>query len=935
MLAPKAQLNLKHAREYFREHLSVGDYYAEGQKVTGQWLGQGAEMLGLKNPVTEVEFLRMCEGLHPKTGEKLTQRRNSERRENGRNVANRRVFYDFTFSPPKSVSVVALLQDERIVAVHDGAVRTAMQELERYAETRVRQGKRDAERVSGNLVGATFRHDTSRELDPHLHTHCVVLNATFDPEERRWKALQAAGMYRAQKLAESFYYHELCRGLRKLSYAIEPNARDFEIKAVPHSVIEKFSKRHRQIEAETRRRLERGAIRGNVKDAREAIARDVRKRKNHTTRADRLRDDWLRELDSHERAALRALRGASPRGRSNVTVAELVTWAEDHLFERRAVVEEFELLAAALARGRGEDVDLDALREALSRRDYARDAASTKLTSREVLRCELAIVFAARDGRGAHGALAPEFQPSAKLSAEQDTAVRQILGSRDFITLFRGGAGTGKSFALQEVHRGLAKAERPMVVVAPQRQQVTDLTRDGLPAQTLAQLLATKQLLRGAVVIVDEAGQVGGQQMRELITLTQQHGGRLILSGDTRQHGAVAASDALRAIEAYGGITTAEIATIRRQDPARGRSPAERSTIARYRAAVKAAAAGDLHASFAILDRLGCVRELPEPDRRAVLAAEYLTAARRKESALVVAQTWAEVRAINEAIRGQLLAAGALGRGSPVTAFQAIDATLAQRRDPGFYQAGQSAFFVRRYGRFAKGELYPICGANARGVVLLKNGRRSTLSFRYAERIIVATPTDMAVAAGDRLQLKFNGRSVEGWTLNNGELVTVRAVRRNGEIVVAADDGTRKTLASAQRLFNRGYAVTSYASQGKTVDTVLFADASNRAATNSQQWYVTISRGRKRVIVFTPDKEALRAAVQRAGDRELALELKQRPDNQPQVRRGSPAWVRRAKEVIATLQRIKFLRQRRTPAPGLRLDPQTVRTPARGLRHRL
>src|SRR4051812_35185836 len=281
MLAPKAQLNLKHAREYFREHLSVGDYYAEGQKVTGQWFGQGAEMLGLKNPVTEAEFLRMCEGLHPKTGEKLTQRRNLERRENGRTVANRRVFYDFTFSPPKSVSVVALLQDERIVAVHDRAVRAGMAELERYAETRVRRGKSDAERVTGNVVGATFRHDTSRELDPHLHTHCIVLNATFDPEERRWKALQAAGMYRAQKVAEGCYYHELCRGLRKLGYAIEPNARDFEIKAVPRSVIEKFSKRHQQIEAETRRRLERGAIRGNVKDAREVIARDVRKPKSH------------------------------------------------------------------------------------------------------------------------------------------------------------------------------------------------------------------------------------------------------------------------------------------------------------------------------------------------------------------------------------------------------------------------------------------------------------------------------------------------------------------------------------------------------------------------------------------------------------------------------------------------------------------------------
>jgi ATP-dependent exoDNAse (exonuclease V) alpha subunit len=155
----------------------------------------------------------------------------------------------------------------------------------------------------------------------------------------------------------------------------------------------------------------------------------------------------------------------------------------------------------------------------------------------------------------------------------------------------------------------------------------------------------------------------------------------------------------------------------------------------------------------------------------------------------------------------------------------------------------------------------------------VKNGRRSTLSYRYTDRLVVASPSSMEIAPGDRLQLKFNGRSREGVPLNNGELVTVRHVRKDGSIVVDADDGTRKTLDSTQRLLVRGYAVTSYGSQGKTVDTVLFADAANRAATSANQWYVAISRARKNVVVFTSDKEELRANVQRAGDRELALDL--------------------------------------------------------------
>jgi len=233
MLSPKPQLNLKSAKEYFREHLSVGDYYSVGQRVAGEWFGEAAERLGLKGKVGEKEFLALCEGFNPKTGEWLTARKNSTRIEDGKVAANRRVFYDFTFSPPKSVSVVALYQDVRIVELHDRAIGRAMVELEKVAATRVRKTGQYGDRETGNLVGASFQHDTSRELDPHLHTHCVVLNATFDPVENRVKALEASGMYRAQKFAENYYYHELAKGLRLLGYELQSNTRDFEIKGVP------------------------------------------------------------------------------------------------------------------------------------------------------------------------------------------------------------------------------------------------------------------------------------------------------------------------------------------------------------------------------------------------------------------------------------------------------------------------------------------------------------------------------------------------------------------------------------------------------------------------------------------------------------------------------------------------------------------------------
>ncbi|MDP3073826.1 MAG: MobF family relaxase [Opitutaceae bacterium] len=873
MLRSKSQLNLRNAKSYFREHLSAGDYYAEGQKVTGDWFGIGAEKLGLKGSVKEADFLALCEGLHPQTGRRLTARKNTNRNDGEKSVSNRRVFYDFTISPPKSVSVVAYLQDERIFNLHDRAVRQAMNELEKFAATRVRKSAQHGDRNTANVVGASFRHDTSRELDPHLHTHCVLMNATFDGAENRWKALEVQAMYRAQKFAENLYYHELCRGLRALGYDIENNGRDFEIKHVPRTVIDRFSKRHQQIDEDAAKRLAREDRGADVNTVRRRVAHENRRRKIKEATADKLRPSWLQQLTRDEAKALAALKPAKQPGPPAPDVAGIVAWADEHLFERRSVVRDDELMSAALARGRGEAFDLSLLRHAIDQRGYVRQETTGKLTSPEVLRCELEIVIAAHDGRGAHSELNASHRPSASLSAEQKAAVETILQSPDFITLFRGGAGTGKSRTLGEVERGLSAAGHPVVVLAPQRQQVADLKKDGLAAETLARFLQTRQLPRGAVVVVDEAGQIGGRDLRDLIRVVQANAGRLILSGDTRQHGAVAASDALRAIEKHARLKPAVLREIRRQDPALGASAKERGFIRQYRAAVKAAATGDIVGSYDRLDRLGCVRECGGGERRARLADEYLAAVGRNENALVVAQTRDEANAVNETVRTRLRDSGQIKTGKTLPTFQPVDLGEAQKRDPRFYRLGQYACFIQRYGRYAKGELCEIVEANARGLVIIKNGRRSTLSYHYAKRIVVTTRRELEIAPGDRLQLKLNATSREGLPLNNGELVTVHSIAADGVLSVAGAEGKRKTVAPAQCVLVRGYAVTSYGSQGKTVDTVLFSDAANRAATSAEQWYVTISRGRKRVMVFTSDRDELRANVVRVGGRELAMDL--------------------------------------------------------------
>ena len=874
MLSPKTQTNLKNAKGYFEEHLSVGDYYSENERVSGEWAGEGATMLGLAGAVTRDEFLALCDNLHPKSGERLTQRRNTIRRAEDREAANRRVFYDFTISPPKSVSVAALVGgDKRIAAAHTEAVKIALAELERFAATRIRGAKRNADRRTSNIVAALFEHETSRALDPHLHTHCIVFNATHDPEEGRWKALQNYEMLGAQKFVENVYYHELARALRTFGYTITNSARgDFELAELPREVCERFSKRHREIDDKTREFLAShpDKLTGNEKAVREHIAHKERARKGETVASGLLRKLWEEQLTREELATLRERRVARHATEGSASAESALSWAEAHLFERRSVVREHELWRHALEVVRGSSVPLAEIKQLSASRDYLRGD-NDKVAHREMLAREWEIVRTASEGIGIHPPLArAAAELHSQLAPDQQIALRSIVSSRNFITLFRGGAGTGKSFVLQRVQSAIDRNGRRSVVLAPQRQQVIDLTRDGLlETQTVSECLQRGTLPDRAVVIVDEAGQIAGRQLLDLIRLVRGVNGRLILSGDTRQHGPVEASDALRAIERYAGLPAAQLDQVRRQEPKRARSIEERKRIEQYRAAVEAAAAGDLTRSLAALDGINAFVECGPAGQHEHIRDAYLGIAESGESALVISQTRAEVREINDAIREQLRQREVLGEESKVTALEQLDLTAAQKLDARYYPPDCVLVFNRDVAGFKRGAQVKLIGITTNRLAFELRGKVRHIPLTKLDHLNVCRATELAIAAGDKLQLKANSTTTDGRKLANGEIVNVAAIKPDGAIRL--QDG--RVLPPQYRQFVRGYAVTSYGSQGKTVDHVLFADSAVRAASNAQQWYVTISRGRKSIRIFTPDKQELQRAIARSGERELALDL--------------------------------------------------------------
>ncbi len=264
---------------------------------------------------------------------------------------------------------------------------------------------------------------------------------------------------------------------------------------------------------------------------------------------------------------------------------------------------------------------------ATRKREYIRDEQfQGKITTREVLQRELNIVRLAQHRMHQYEPLAANYQTSNRsLDDEQRKAVEHILSSRDFVTLFRGGAGTGKSFTLREVKAGLTKPVMSFKSSHRNASRSPIWNGTALPAHKRSVLFSRKTSMpRGAVVLVDEAGQIGGQQMLELLSLIQTIKGRVILSGDTHQHGAVEASDALRAIEKYSGLGYAELTNIRRQNPDAAKTQAERRWLEQYKLAVDEAQQGKLGASFDRLDKHGAIVSCTLADQQQKLTEHFL-----------------------------------------------------------------------------------------------------------------------------------------------------------------------------------------------------------------------------------------------------------------------------------------------------------------------
>jgi ATP-dependent exoDNAse (exonuclease V) alpha subunit len=467
------------------------------------------------------------------------------------------------------------------------------------------------------------------------------------------------------------------------------------------------------------------------------------------------------------------------------------------------------------------------------------------------------------------------------LLSDQVEAAKITLTARDWLTAIEGRAGSAKTTTVGAIAEFAQEHGYLVQGFAPTTRAVKSLSGAGVSARTVASLVENPSPPTGEKQfwIVDESSLLSTRRMNRLLHQARdQRIDRVVFLGDQRQHHAIEAGRPIYQM-LQAGMPVARLEVIRRQ-----RDP-------NLRLAVTLAAEGRIADGLTLLESQNRVREIPvAKDRYEAIAREYLAAREAGERVLVVSPANDERRQLNSAIRDLLRSRGRIADGGReqivLVSRNFTEARIYARNyevgDVVLYRRGSKKLALARGGYASVEAIDP---KHNRITVRTDDGRAIQYNPKRPSGVQVFRPESRIFAVGDRIQFRAPDRALR---VANGEFATVVAIG-DAKAVLRTDTG-REVNSALQRLrhIDYGYASTSHSSQGATVDRVVVNIDTLRSIelVNRKQFYVSISRARDEITIYTDDREALHLVVNRNREKSVALE-QARFRVQPQIKQAS------------------------------------------------
>ena len=870
------------------------------------WQGPGVELLGLERDVTKEAFERVIDSQHPITGQRLTPRMNTTRREmvwkqNQQTklweqveveVENRRIGLDLTFSMPKSASVYyGLTKDKDVLQAFLDTNAQMVNWMMADLKVRVRVGGADYDRESGIGLCSTFLHTTARPVsglsDPHIHCHNTLFNLAYDVQEQRWKAAQLSQVlsneWRYRAKAEALFAHKLVA----LGHRLRKTTKGFEMNVITPEEIRTFSKRSEQIRQleeklgdDLQKRadiaLRAAARQGKALDPETAyaaekakLAGEYRESKSRAKlEGEELEVDWRRQLEPGRLEQITPEISTQGASVGLVESEAAKRHAIKHVFENKSVAKESELIVELLKTGIGRVSPEEAEDFVKNDARLARSvAAPGKMTTREVYREELRILETVQEGHGRCEALGLEkpwnIRDQKILSdAGQLNAVFHILESKDMLTAVAGLPGTGKSTMIAETAEALQELTGASpVMLGVTASAVSTLREKELEANTFAYFKVNQtfqETVVGRTLWVDEASLVSNHDFQWILDFAYENRCRLILTGDPQQHEAVQRGQPFKLLIDRQVLKPVWLEEIYRQ-----RNAPELKEI------VKDLHAEDHQAAFAKMRDLGVYREFDHRTQGIEQLVEDVIAEKKAgKNPLVIAPVHRDGEAYAAILRCRMREEGMLGSQElQITRLNPLNLTEAQRQDWVNYEPDRIIEFHQACaGGFQSGQQWRVVHHDEQGVRVTRKGHEKILPLDKVNGFSVYETYTMPVAAGDVLLITKNSRYTK-----NGDL---RRVKSCNEHEIVLDNG-RKLDPSIALHVRQGHTVTSQVSQSKEREKMFaLALSSGLSQINATQALVSVSRAQMEARIYTDSVELFEEAVTlETGHREAAIDF--------------------------------------------------------------
>ncbi|WP_156114296.1 MobF family relaxase, partial [Myxosarcina sp. GI1] len=809
-------------------------YSAEESVANSQWMGKGAVKLGLKGKIKPQKFKQLLYG-------KLPDGTRFRTRKTERAGYKERAALDCTFSAPKSVSILALVVGRKeLEKAHKQAVSETLEIIEKdYATTRVSKNGRVTVVNTNNLVVGQFHHDTSRELDPHLHTHCVIIN--MSQYNNRWYSFRNDDVFAHRKLLGTIYQNQLALAVQKLGYEIEPLEHgQFEIKGFSEEQLQSLSKRRQQIKSQLKEE--------STWKERERVWDRTRKRKGEGIPREELRDYWRKELADVTYPQPHRGKGKSRSQQPNLELLDrAVSDAIEHCAERSVAfkpqaIQQFVFSEVGKYQYRELETAIATNNELIH--------LDKQVTTQTALLRELATIKLVKEGQNRVGAIAtPEavVRSTAGLTEGQKNAVTLAATTQDRFIAWQGKAGVGKTYALNEFKK-LAEAKGYTVKgFAPSAKAAQVLSAEmGIETTTVARKLVSQSLAaeqsQQQIWIVDEAGLLGAKTALELLQQAAKENARILLVGDTRQLSSVEAGNPFRSLQ-QAGIATAYL------------NQSLRQRTKDLKQAVDLLSEGRVTQGIEILDAHQRLLEIPEAATRASrIARDYLNLSlKERQQTLIIAGTHQEREAIVDCIRQGLKQEGSLSREVTVERLKSKNLTEIQKQYAHYYQAGDVVIPFSNYKRWGleKNQQYRVGLVEKDSLVLVdKKGKEQRVSPTWFKHKEVYRVEATEIAVGDRLRWGKNDRQLN--RINGAEFVVTSIDGNTATIQSETGKQERINLEISQHL-ERALVSTTYSSQGATADRVLVS-LTDDLTSNLESFYVAASRAKYDLQLYVENR---------------------------------------------------------------------------------